>query len=45
MEAAQKSLHTLHSAEAPQLLKVDGLWKTINKPIKTEEKKPCYSCG
>ena len=41
LEAAQKSAHTLHSSEAPQLLKVDRQWKTMKKPIKADEEKPC----
>ena len=45
LEAALKSAHTLHSSEAPQLLKVDQRWKTMKKPIKTEEEKTCYHCG
>ena len=46
MEAAQKSAHTLYSAETPQLLKVDDQrWKTTKKPTKAEEEKPCYRCG
>ena len=45
LEAAQKSVRTLHSAEAPQLLKVDRWWKTMKKPIKTEEEKPSYHCS
>ena len=39
LEAAQKSAHTLHNAEAPQLLKVDRHWKITRKPSKTKKKR------
>ena len=44
LEAAEKSEHTLHSAETPQLLKMDRRWNTTKKPTKAEEEKPCYCC-